>query len=66
MVSHARHDLYANSMRKPLYDDGNDADGDDNADADAGAGAYAYADAWTSPNVRQARLPDEVGIAGPP
>ena len=56
MVWHPRRDLYADSMRKPLYDDDNDADGDDNADADAGAGAYA--DAWTSPNVRQARLPD--------
>ena len=48
MVSHARHDLYADSMRKPLYDDGR-ADGNGgtdvngNADADAAAGAYADA-----------------------
>ena len=50
MVWHHRRDLYANSMKRPQYDD--DDDGDDNGDDGE------YADAWTSPSVRQARLTD--------
>ncbi len=49
-------------MRKPVYhdrqtDENGGTDGHGNADTDAAAGAYT--DAGTSPNVPQARLPDQ-------